>query len=134
MGEIREARRPGRRGYVVRRALVAADLLGLSVAFLIATQVFPTPAVDRLGPSEERLIFLATLPLWVVIAHLHGLYEGDEERADHSTADDVIGVFHLVTIGTFMIMLVGWLSGRFSPTPPKLFTFWILAIVAVTAC
>jgi exopolysaccharide biosynthesis polyprenyl glycosylphosphotransferase len=128
-------RRSGRRGYLMRRALLVADLVGLTFAFVAATQLFPAPhTTDRLGPSIERLIFVATLPAWVVLARLHGLYDGDEERADHSTADDLVGVFHLVTIGTFMVMLAGWLTGRFNPTPPKLFTFWILAVLAVTFC
>jgi exopolysaccharide biosynthesis polyprenyl glycosylphosphotransferase len=124
---------PGRRGWLLRRALLLADVFGLTAAFLTATQLFPAPALhDSVGPSEERLVFLATLPLWVIVAKLHGLYDGDEECADHSTADDLLGVFHVVTVGTFMVMLAGWLTGRAHPTPPKLFTFWALAIIAVT--
>ena len=126
-------RSPRRRGWTVRRALLAADVAGLTAAFLAASQLFPAVATaGRLGPSDERLVFLATLPLWVVVADLHGLYHGDEERADHSTADELLGVLHVVTLGTFVVMLAGWLSDRIHPSAPKLFTFWALAIVAVT--
>lgn len=131
---VKGKRPPRRRGYVMRRALLAADVAGLTLAFMIATQLFPPPHVgDRVGPSLERLVFLATLPAWAVLAKLQGLYEGDADFADHSTADDLHGVFQLVTIGSFMVMLVGWLTRHFSPTPPKLFTFWLLAIIAVTS-
>ena len=38
-----------------------------------------------------------------MVARLHGLYDRDEERADHPTIDDVVGVFHLVTICTWLL-------------------------------
>ena len=44
-------------------------------------------------------MFLLTVPAWIVITKLYGLYDHDEERADHSTADDFGGVFHMVTVG-----------------------------------
>lgn len=116
----------------MRRALVVADVCGISLAFYLATQLFPEAlSHDRVTPLGESLLFLLTLPLWVVLAKLDGLYDGDEECVDYSTADELIGVFHVVTIGTFLIIVAGWLSGRSDPTPPKLLTFWFLAIVAV---
>ena len=127
------AHRPGRRGWIMRRALLAADVIGLTTAYLIASQLFPAAAGhDTVGPSKERLVFLATLPLWAIVANAYGLYDGDDMRADHSTADELLGVLHLVTIGTFMVMLAGWVTGAIHPTPAKLFTFWLLALFAVT--
>ena len=81
--EILDARRSTthRRGWLVRRALLAADLLGLVVAFVIA-QSF-TGQVDRVGPGTEVLLFLGSLPAWIVLAKLHHLYDLDEERTDH---------------------------------------------------
>jgi len=124
---------PGRRGWIVRRALLAADVVGLTAAYVTATQIFPAAVTaDAVVPSEERLVFLATLPLWAIVANTYGLYGGDDQGADHSTADELLGVVHLVTIGTFLVMFAGWVTGAIHPTPPKLFTFWLLAIVAVT--
>ena len=40
-----------------------------------------------------------------------GLYERDDARADHSTADETFGVINLVTLGTWMVFVVGWATG-----------------------
>ena len=129
--EILDARRSTthRRGWLVRRALLAADLLGLVVAFVIA-QSF-TGQVDRFGPGTEVLLFLASLPAWIVLAKLHHLYDLDEERTNHSTVDDVVGVFQLVTVGTWGLFLGSWATGWVSPTPSKLAAFWICAIALI---
>jgi exopolysaccharide biosynthesis polyprenyl glycosylphosphotransferase len=123
----------GRRGRLVRRMLVLADLAGLGVAFALALAIFH----DRIGPTDpvgwqtEIPLFLATLPGWVLLARLHGLYDRDEERASHSTLDDLVGVFHLVTVGTFLFFAASWVTDFAKPYPPKLLTFWLLAILLV---
>jgi exopolysaccharide biosynthesis polyprenyl glycosylphosphotransferase len=122
-----------RRGGLVRRMLMLADVAGLGLAFALAIAIFRT----RVGPTDpvawehEVLLFVATLPGWVLLARLHGLYDRDEERASHSTLDDLVGVFHLVTVGTFLFFAGSWVTGLTSPYPPKLLTFWALAIVLV---
>jgi exopolysaccharide biosynthesis polyprenyl glycosylphosphotransferase len=122
-----------RRGWLVRRMLLFADLLGLSIAFLVAQTLFGLDFEpnDKINPATEYLIFMATLPLWVVVAKLYGLYERDEERTDHSTADDVVGVFHMVTVGAWMFFVGSWLTGLVGIDIPKLLSFWALAIVLV---
>ena len=122
-----------RRGWLVRRALVLADVVGLTLAFALAVALFRA----RIGPTDpvavdhEVALFLATLPGWVLLARLHGLYDRDEERASHSTLDDLVGVFHLITVGTFLFWAGAWVTGLAEPYPPKLLTFWLLAIVLV---
>ena len=37
-------------------------------------------------------LFVLTLPMWLLLAKLQGLYERDEERTDHSTTDELAGV------------------------------------------
>jgi exopolysaccharide biosynthesis polyprenyl glycosylphosphotransferase len=122
-----------RRGWLVRRALLAADVFGLFMAFLVAQFLFLHQAapIDRLGPDAEWLLFLLTLPGWIVVAKLYGLYDRDEERTDHSTADDVVGVFHLVTVGAWLFFAGAWFTGAAAPHMPKLVTFWLLAILLV---
>jgi exopolysaccharide biosynthesis polyprenyl glycosylphosphotransferase len=122
-----------RRGWLVRRALLSADVFGLFTAFLAAQFLFldRTAPVDRLGPHAEWLLFLLTFPGWIVVAKLYGLYDRDEERTDHSTADDVVGVFHLVTVGAWLFFAGAWFTGAAAPHMPKLVTFWLVAILLV---
>jgi len=101
-------------------------LVGLSFAYLLATLSWgPSGAF---GSFHEILVFLATLPCWVIVAKLQGLYRSDQEQADHSTADDVVGVFHLVTIGVWVLLVASRLAGRTNPSIWALITFWALAI------
>jgi exopolysaccharide biosynthesis polyprenyl glycosylphosphotransferase len=121
-----------RRGWLVRRMLLAADLVGLMIAFTLAEFIVgPDRANDHLGRVYEYLAFFASLPVWVLVAKLHGLYDRDEERTDHSTVDDLKGVLHLVTIGTWLVFAGAWLTGVAEPDLPKIFFFWLSAIVVV---
>lgn len=123
-----------RRGWLVRRALMLADIVGLSVAFAVTQAVFSGHAsIDRVNRYEELFLFALTLPAWVVAARLYGLYSGDEVRADHSTADDLTGVFQLVSVGAWALFSAGWLTKVVEPDLRKLALFWALAIVLVTA-
>ena len=47
---------------------------------------------------------------------LYSLYDQDEERTHHPTTDDFVGVFHLVTIGTWVMFIGSVRSG--SPIRP----------------
>jgi exopolysaccharide biosynthesis polyprenyl glycosylphosphotransferase len=124
-----------RRGWLMRRMLLAADLLGLSVAFVVTAGIFAASAeIDRVSIGTEFLLFFLTLPVWVLLMKLHGLYNRDEERADHSTADDLVGVFHVVTVGTWVFIVGAWLTDLANPSVPKMATFWALAILIVTTC
>jgi exopolysaccharide biosynthesis polyprenyl glycosylphosphotransferase len=138
IAERRRASLVKRRGWLVRRVLLAADLTALTVAFLI-TQAFFGFGVepewwmqDRHPVEMELAIFFATLPGWIVVAKLYGLYRQDEERTDHSTADDLVPVFHMVTVGLWLFLGGAWLTQLAQPEFPKLLTFWFLAIVLVT--
>lgn len=121
-----------RRGWLVRRALVLADMVGLVSAFAISTLFFANPdASDVVQPGAEALLFALTLPLWILLAHLHGLYDRDEERADHSTVDDMVGVLHLVTVGTWIVFLAAWATNIVHPQFARLVSFWTLALLLV---
>ena len=87
------------RGWLMRRLLVSADVIGLVAAFLLGIALAPAnPAIaDRVVVSHEIALFLLSLPFWVLVARIHGLYDRDEERSDHSTIDDFFGVFQVVT-------------------------------------
>ena len=116
----------------MRRALVAADALGITLAFVVSSVAFGTTSGDRIGPSGEMLLFVATLPMWLALAKLQGLYERDEERADHSTVDEFAGALVIVTLGTWLFQALSWISGLASPQFGRLVAFWLLAIGLLT--
>jgi exopolysaccharide biosynthesis polyprenyl glycosylphosphotransferase len=123
-----------RRGWLVRRMLLLADAIGLALAFLVADAILGSRGgADHVSFQAEFLVFFLTLPAWIVLAKLHGLYEGDEGRADTSTIDDVVGVFHLVTVGTWLFALGALATGLADPKLGKLASFWVLAVVLMTA-
>ena len=116
----------------MRRALLAADAAGLILAYLLAKLIVSGRGAAHTPGFSSRASLLA-LPLWVVAAKLYGLYDRDEERVDHSTIDEVVGVFQLVTLGAWAFFVASWLAGRASPHVPRLILFWLLAIVFVTS-
>ena len=120
-----------RRGWLVRRMLLVADVSGLCLAFAATNVLFPHLSTK---PSAFHLLFfLGTLPAWVVIAKLYGLYEHDEERTDHTTPDDSIGVFHMVTVGAWLFLIATRTAGYGAPDLRKLVGFWLLSILFITA-
>jgi exopolysaccharide biosynthesis polyprenyl glycosylphosphotransferase len=121
-----------RRGWLVRRVLLACDVVALTSSFLAAAAL----SGARRGPlemlaSSEFLAFTAALPVWVVLAHAHALYHRDEERPDHTTVDDLGGVFHVVTIGAALFAAIGWLTGVAHVEPGELLLFWPFAVASI---
>jgi len=136
--QIIEYRRRGagtrRRGWLIRRALVVADVVGLGLAFLAAELLFsPQGQGDPVHTWLEVLVFALTLPIWVVMGRLYGLYKHDEERNDHTTVDDLIGIFHFVTVGAWVFFTGASLTHLTALNLHKLLTFWVLAILLVVA-
>lgn len=125
-----QRRRGHRRSRLVRRALVLADLLGLSLAYFIATLVVSGDGI--LGSTKELGVFVVSLPCWVLVANLHGLYNRDEQRTEHSTTDDIVAVFHLVTVGAWLLILTSRLAGRDRPGLYGLVAFWLLSVFTVS--
>jgi exopolysaccharide biosynthesis polyprenyl glycosylphosphotransferase len=123
-----------RRGWLVRRTLLLADVLGLTLAFFaseLLTGAHGTP-IDRINGIGETLIFVATLPIWVVCAKLYGLYDRDEERAGHSTVFEMAGVLNVVTLGTWTLFAFVWTTGIADPNPLKMVAFWLIALSSIT--
>ena len=121
-----------RRTRQLTRLLVAADCLGLVVAFAVTRLAYPDTLLEGTYSNlAELMLFLLTLPCWVVVAKLYGLYDRDEERTDHSTADDFSGRLphrH----GRHLVLLLGAArDGAAAPALPKLVVFWAHAISLV---
>ena len=121
-----------RRGWLVRRALVAADVIGLTLAFVLAELLHPGSS-ERLGTPEEAVMFFAvTVPAWVLAAKIARLYDGDEERASTTTTDDLARVFQLSTLGAWVFVAVTWISGLPRPDVGRVIAVWLLAVGTVT--
>jgi exopolysaccharide biosynthesis polyprenyl glycosylphosphotransferase len=116
------------RGWLVHRLLLVGDLLGLIVAFAIAYQVY-----GKSSDWPEIVVFFVTLPVWVVAAKLYGLYDRDDERTSHSTIDDLVRVFHLVTVVSWLLIASDVMTGVVQPDLPKVTLFWALAIAFIVA-
>jgi exopolysaccharide biosynthesis polyprenyl glycosylphosphotransferase len=114
--------------------LLAADVMGLLAAFFATELIwFDRWPAGSVGTWARTVIFVLMLPVWVLAAKLYGLYDRDEERATHSTADEVVSVFHLITVGAWVFFATSWLAGLAHPHQRKLTTFWLLAILSVIA-
>ncbi|HEX5582482.1 sugar transferase [Gaiella sp.] len=117
----------------MRRLLLLADIVGLMTAFLVAEWVVSAPVTaDTVLPQWEFVIFCASLPFWVLLARLYGLYDRDEERTDHSSVDDFFGMLQVVTIGTWVFLAAMLVTNLAHPTLDRLVVFWGLAVAFVS--
>ncbi len=133
-----EKRRAGKlhpRGWVMRRALAGADVTGIVLAFAVTHLVFALDGVpvDRLSTGTEAFLFALSLPFWVVLGRLYGLYSGDEQRANHSAVDDFVGVFNMLTVGTWLLFAFAYVFKVATPGFSAPCLFWLLAVVLVVA-
>jgi exopolysaccharide biosynthesis polyprenyl glycosylphosphotransferase len=120
------------RGWLMRRLLLIADLTGLIGAFLLSFLLSPSnAAVDAVQMRWEVALFAASLPLWALLFRIHGLYDRDEERTDHSTVDDIFGVFQVVSMGTWGFLAATEIAGLPHPTLTRLVVFWLIAVMFV---
>jgi exopolysaccharide biosynthesis polyprenyl glycosylphosphotransferase len=125
--------RPLRRSVLVRRALVTADLAGLVLAFALTAAYFGLSGPGaHARPVYEMLVFALTLPGWLLLGSLQGLYRRDDERIGYSTVDDFVAVFHVVTFGAWIFFIGCWITSVSDPRPGKLISFWLLATALVT--
>jgi len=67
----------------------------------------------------------------VVAAHLSGLYDRDGELTDHTTVDDLVGVFTVMTIGAWAFSSFALLTHAVQANAPRAVFFWGLSIVLV---
>lgn len=95
------ARSYGRRDWFLRRLLALSDVGWLAGAMLLATALAGgTPA----HPWTHFLLFgLLTLPWWVVLFKMYGLYERDAKRLSHTTLDDLPSLFHALLLGCLLL-------------------------------
>ena len=83
-------RAPGARKDALRRRLLfAADVARALTAIGVMTLVEGT---------TDPLWGLLTLPLWLVVAKMEGLYDADHPKIWHLTVDEAPAIFHWITL------------------------------------
>jgi exopolysaccharide biosynthesis polyprenyl glycosylphosphotransferase len=93
--------------WIVRRSLLAADALAVTLALLVEAVAFPAQSRD----VAHLALLLAYAPLTICIARAHGLDARDQRRADHTTADDLVGILQAVTLSSWLMLTVAIASG-----------------------
>jgi exopolysaccharide biosynthesis polyprenyl glycosylphosphotransferase len=115
------------RDRVLRRLLVAADVIALCVAFLSTEVAFGT------FQASDVPLLLLTLPAWVLFAYGHRLYHLDSHRADYGAADEIGPVLQMATLWSWGTLIA------FSAIKPehmpveRIALFWVLTVIALMA-
>ena len=110
---------------------MAADLGGLVTAFALTEALYARGPNDHVDALLEALLFACFLPVWVFLADVSGLYRCDEERTDHCTANELVGLIQLVTMGTWLFFTGAAVTKLAAPSVTKLGLFWGLAVVLI---
>jgi exopolysaccharide biosynthesis polyprenyl glycosylphosphotransferase len=119
------------RGWLVRRMLLLADMAGLLVAFFLTDVILDGRVQREANLNTELGIFVAALAGWVVVGKLAGLYDHDEERADHSTVDELARVVEILTVGIWTAQLAALVTGFATLDVKRLAVFWALGVALV---
>jgi exopolysaccharide biosynthesis polyprenyl glycosylphosphotransferase len=116
-----------RRGWLMRRLLFAADMIGLSVAFVITETLYGSSgSPDTFDLGDEIALFFLLIPMFAIGAKLLGLYDRDEERTSNTTTDDLARVFLLCSTGIFVLSRAVFLVRGHNPDATKMTVFWAL--------
>ncbi len=125
-----QRRERSRRDVITRRVLEGADLAALATAMAVS-QLAVTPLPHDL---EGVFLGLLTLPAWLVLFNLYGLYDRDCKRISCSTVDDFPRLFHALLIGS-----LGFWAYSKLVFPHRLellqgMSFFALSLVGILAC
>jgi len=132
LGAVERLQHANHRGWLIRRMLLAADVFGLLLAFFGAKWLANLTTGHNLGlVAPWLLFFVLALPVWIVMAKLYGLYDRDDALAHNSTVDDLPAVFHLVTVGSFIVFGAGRFLGLYNDGLRAPVLFWLLAMAFI---
>ena len=116
-----------RRDSTRRRLLAVADVAGIIVAYLCVWMVSPPVA----GDVTDRLPLLASLPLWVLLNKVMGLYDRDDKLIHKSTFDELPKLLHSLTIGALLVYTFGGLIMAVETQRAPAAFFWVFACLSV---
>lgn len=115
------------RSFVLRRLLAMSDLVALVSAGLVSHVLAP-PTTEGLA---SVVIFLALIPVWILIANATGLYHLPDRRLGHSIANELGAIVVTVTLWSWMVLL-----GRaaLGPGPVDLsatVALWVAVLISI---
>jgi exopolysaccharide biosynthesis polyprenyl glycosylphosphotransferase len=90
----------GRRDWLLRRVLAVSDVACIAAALALALS---GGAAGGHSWLQYMLYGMLTLPAWVVLFKVYGLYERDAKRLSHSTLDDLPAMFHALLLGCLLM-------------------------------
>ena len=98
-------------------------------AALAVSLALATTTSDGAGLAVWSLAFV---PVWLVLAKLHGLYDRDHRALRHLTVDELPSIFMWVTTGTaaLAIFLIAASAGGVGPS--AVLMIWVVAALSVT--
>lgn len=89
------------REFVLRRVLLAGDMLALYLALTLALAV----AGHRQNPAADGLWMLVTLPAWALLLKTYGFYNHPIRRFEPTHLDDLFLHFNALVVGTLGLWL-----------------------------
>jgi len=121
----------GRRDWLLRRVLALSDAVCVAVALAAALAL----AGGARGHSWQQCMLYGaiTLPAWVALFKLYGLYERDARRLSHSTLDDLPSLFHALLLGCLLLWCWYVVVGPAKLMFAAILLFGALALASVLA-
>jgi exopolysaccharide biosynthesis polyprenyl glycosylphosphotransferase len=116
-----------RRPWLITRILQVSDVLGLALAFVVTEHVFG----EASGFRDIR-IFVLTVPIWIGVAKVSGLYERDQQSTDYGTVDELTSIVHMAVVSAWFSFTVLWITGVAAPGAQPIFVFSLLSICFLT--
>ena len=101
-----------------RRMLALADASAVALATVVA----------EMGPLTLADAFwtIALLPVWLVLAKLHGLYDRDHRSLRHLTADELGSILTWSTVSTAVAVPLLSLTPAGAPGPGGAIRLWLV--------
>lgn len=115
----------------MRRLLALSDAMCLALAMALTMVV--VGAAQAHSWRGYVLCGLITLPAWVVLFKVYGLYERDARRLSHSTLDDLPSLFHSLLLGCLLTWCWFVVAAPTKLRFTAILTFGALAMVLVPA-
>ena len=115
-----------RRDYRFHRVLGSADALALGASLALA---FAVSGNNR--SVEDWLLILPTLPVWLLVFKLYGLYTQQTNRISHGVLDSVPNLAHALLVGTLLLWLFFRAFADWQLIFKEVIAFYLAAMIAI---
>jgi exopolysaccharide biosynthesis polyprenyl glycosylphosphotransferase len=117
---------PRRRNeWFVRLTLVAADVLAIVAAYLTARWLVPHESAG----AFMSVALAVSLPVWIGVLNAARLYDRDNDLIGHSTLDELPALASIVTIGSWLFLLVCTLDDGDARPIGLVAVFWLALLL-----